>query len=162
MKVVSDASFLIALAGLDRLSLLQERFPDGIMVPPSVWREVVEQGGNRAGAESVKKSLWIQVESVDDRNFVRFLNATLDEGEAEAIALARERCADVVLLDEKAARHAAAQLGLRVLGVVGLLVWARQSRRLENLREELDRLRNKVGFYLHPSVLESALHEAGE
>ena len=84
MKVVADASLLIALSSLSRLSLLKDRFPEGIMIPPSVWREVVEQGHGRPGAEAVRTADWIRVEEVVESDYARLLDTTLDEGEAEA------------------------------------------------------------------------------
>ena len=162
MIAVADASVLIALSSLGRIELLRERFPEGLVVPPAVWREVVEEGQGRAGAETVRTADWIRLEQAADRDYIGLLSSTLDQGEAEAIALAHERHADCVLLDEKAARLAAKQLGLRVLGAVGVLIWARRSGRLLNLSEELRRLREDVGFRLSDSVVQQALRHAGE
>ena len=52
--VVSDSSTLIHLAAIGRLALLKE-FYGCIVVPPAVWREVVEQGGGRVGAVEVEQ-----------------------------------------------------------------------------------------------------------
>ena len=41
---MANSSVLIALAVIDQLALLAERFVDGILVPEAVWREVVETG----------------------------------------------------------------------------------------------------------------------
>ena len=162
MIVIADASPLIALSSLGCLSLLYERFPDGVTVPPAVWKEVVEEGRGRSGADAVRGADWIRVQDVGDRDYIGLLQSSLDEGEAEAIALAHERHADVVLLDERAARIAAEQLGLRVLGVVGVLIWARRSGRVKSLRQELARLRDDLGFRLSERVAEMALQQVGE
>ncbi len=50
MIVVADASVFIGLSSIGQLSLLSERFPDGVLIAPAVWREVVEQGRERPGA----------------------------------------------------------------------------------------------------------------
>ena len=50
--VVSDSSTLIRLSVIGRLHLLREFFQLGT-VPPAVWREVVEKGQRRAGANEV-------------------------------------------------------------------------------------------------------------
>ena len=50
-----------------RLSLLKE-FYGHITVPPAVWREVVEHGGNRAGAmevEQARQTGWSEVSAPD-------------------------------------------------------------------------------------------------
>ena len=98
---------LIALGGLGRIELLVQRFPGGISVPLAVWREVVETGRGRPGANAVATASWISVEAVRDASRARIFALTLDEGESEALALAVEKSADVVLLDEKDARQMA-------------------------------------------------------
>lgn len=162
MKVVANSSVLIALSAIGRLSLLLERFPDGLLIPDAVWREVVETGRGRPGAPEVREASWIQRRAVRDWDYVRLLCTELDAGEAEAIALARQEQADVVLLDEKEARRVARRLGMRVLGTVGLLIWARQQGLIQNLREELQTLQERGGFRLSQEIYLAALREVGE
>lgn len=126
MKVISNASVLIGLGSIGMLLLLRERFPEGILVPEAVWREVVDEGAERPGAREVSAANWIKIQKVNDDGMVRLLRAELDEGEAEAIALAYEMSADVVLLDERDARRAAIRMGLKVLGTVGILLWGKK------------------------------------
>lgn len=86
MKAVSNSSVLIALSVIDQLTLLERRFPEGVIVPEAVWREVVEQGAGRAGAQEVAAAAWLTVHKVRDTDFVNLLRGDLDEGEAAAIA----------------------------------------------------------------------------
>ena len=79
-----------------------------------------------------------------------------------AIALAHEIGAEVVLLDERDARRAAKQLGLRVLGTIGILMWGRRVGRLASLREALDALRAQARFRISRTLYEEALEEVGE
>lgn len=162
MKAVANSSVLIALSTIGRLSLLRERFPDGLLIPDAVWQEVVETGRGRPGALEVGGARWIQRHTVRDRDYVQLLCAALDTGEAEAIALARQEQADVVLLDEKEARQVARRLGMRVLGTVGLLIWARQQELIPSLREELQALQEQGGFWLGRETYLAALREGGE
>ncbi len=162
MKVVANSSVLIALAAIGRLSLLARRFPDGIVIPQAVWREVVENGEGKPGAQAVSEAEWIERRAVRDRDLVVLLLESLDEGEAEAIALSREIGTPLVLLDEKDARRVARRLGLRVLGTVGLLIWAKREGLIIHLKEELDRLRREGGFRLSQEVYEEALREVHE
>ena len=69
-----------------------------------------------------------------------------DYGEAEVIALALEKKTDLVLLDEKEAREVAERLGFRVLGTVGLLIWAKREGLIKSVQENLDALREEAGF----------------
>jgi predicted nucleic acid-binding protein len=128
------------------LALLHDKYPDGVLIPVAVWREVVEQGEKRAGARKVDQADWITVHDVKNREMVQIL----------------EEKADVVLLDERDARRAAKQLGLRVLGTVGVLVWAKQGGKIASLRENLDKLKNMAKFRISQTLYDRALGEVGE
>ena len=162
MRVVSNASVLIGLSSIGMLFLLRERFPEGIFVPEAVWREVVDEGGDRPGAQEVSATDWIKVQKVSDKGLVRVLQAELDEGEAEAIVLAHEIRSKVVLLDERDARQTARRMDLAVLGTLGILVWAKRAGKLESLRAQLDALRSRGKFRFSDGLYERALREAGE
>ena len=162
MKVISNASVLIGLSPIGMLLLLRERFPEGILVPEAVWREVVDEGAERPGAREVSAANWIKVQKVKDKRMVGLLRAELDEGEAEAIALAHEVGADVVLLDERDARRAAMRMGRKVLGTVGILVWGKQTGKLVSLREQLDAMRSQGKFRISQRLYDRVLREAGE
>ena len=151
MKAVANSSVLIALSAIGQLELLAHRFPEGILIPQAVWREVVETGQGQPGAAQVESVSWITVSAVQDENLVSLLRMELDEGEAEAI-----------LLDEKDARRAARRLGLAVLGTVGVLIWARRAGFIGSLREQLRALQTQGGFRLSQSVYEEALRAVAE
>jgi len=162
MKAVADSSVLISLSAIGQHSLLLRRFPSGILIPKAVWQEVVESGQERSGAGEIASAEWISVGEVTDRSFVSLLRGDLDQGEAEAIALARQERLSIVLLDEKHARRVAQQLELQVLGTVGVLLWARRVGLIASLREQLDALQTRGGFHLSIAVVQDALRTAGE
>jgi len=104
--VISDASILIHLGNIGWLGLLEEFFGQ-VVVPRAVWKEVVDLGEGRLGAIEVQKcesSGWMTVEAPCDTAFVRALSRDLDGGEAEVIALAVERKAALILVDETEAK----------------------------------------------------------
>lgn len=80
MKVISNSSVLIALSGIRRLELLERRFPEGLIIPDAVWREVVETGHNRVGAKMVSDAGWIERRQVQNRAIVTAFETTLDQG----------------------------------------------------------------------------------
>ena len=162
MKAISNSSILIALSRIERLELLHLRFPEGILVPQAVWREVVETGSGRPGAEEVASVSWVTVRPVGNKALVSLLRLGLDEGEAEAIALSLEEPAEAILLDEKNARRTAKRLGLAILGTVGILIWAKRTGAIPNLRAELDVLQSKGNFRLSKSVYQQAISAVGE
>jgi len=162
LRVVANSSVLIALSAIGRLTLLSQRFPQGVLIPQAVWQEVVETGKGKPGSEEVSSVSWITVHEVRDKGLVALLCAEVDEGEAEAVALARERQIPVVLLDEKDARRVAQRLSLQVLGTVGILIWARRVGAVVSLRDQLDSLQSRGKFRLSESVYQEALRSVGE
>lgn len=78
------------------------------------------------------------------------------------IALALELRADVALLDERDGRRLAQRLGLRVLGVVGVLLEAKTQGAIAHVRLYLDGLRSAAGFYVDDALYAEALRLAGE
>ena len=162
MKVVSNSSILIGLSAIGRLDLLQQRFPKGIIVPGAVWNEVVETGLGLPGAEQVSQAEWILRQHVQNSVLALSLQASLDQGEAEVIALGQEIGANLLLLDEKSARNIAVRLNYSALGTVGVLIWPRRSGFVPNLSHELDLLQQKGGFRISKDVFEYALKQVGE
>jgi hypothetical protein len=160
MPVVSNTSPILNLALIDRLSLIQEQFGK-VSITQAVLKELrVEE--NLPGSKLMKNALesgWIQVEEVHDSPILRILNRDLDKGEAEAIALALELKAELILLDEREARIAAKNLELRITGVLGILLRAWHQKRIPSLQHELKMLRNEAGFrianHLYDKILQN-------
>jgi predicted nucleic acid-binding protein len=92
---------------------------------------------------------------------IQILNASLGAGESEALALALEMRAGVVLIDDKAARRLAAVLGLQYIGVLGLLLKAKEAGLISAIRPRLDALR-RLPFHIGSVLYESVLRDAGE
>jgi predicted nucleic acid-binding protein len=85
----------------------------------------------------------------------------LDRGEAEVLALANERSARLVIIDERKARRYAQRLGLPLTGVVGVLLAARHNGLIPALAPLIDQLLQE-GLFLAPELVEKALELAGE
>lgn len=160
MIVVSDASPLIALQGIDCLDLLPALY-QRVAVPERVWQEI-EEGATVAHRNELAKAHWIDRRSVGESQMVEELQASLDRGEAEAIALALELHANLLLMDERMGRSAATRLGLHVIGVLGILVEAKHRGLVPLLAPLIARLREEVGFRLAPAVVERVLRDVGE
>lgn len=102
MRAISNSSVLIALSSIGQLSVLMQRFPDGILIPQAVWYEVVETGAGQTGATEVAagSNVWLTVQEVKNKALISLLQQDLDQGKAEAIALSLEQSSEA-LLDEK-------------------------------------------------------------
>jgi predicted nucleic acid-binding protein len=92
----------------------------------------------------------------------RLLSTGLDRGEAEAIALAVELPADWILLDETDGRSAASRAGLRVTGILGVLLRAKQRGEISLLKPELTALRTQARFFISTRLENEVLQMAGE
>lgn len=163
-RAVSNSSTVIHLAVLGHMRLLQD-FYEQVLIPPAVWKEVVEEGQGRAGVREVEeaaRSGWLKVMAPTNELLVRLLKRDLDKGEAEAIALALEQKAEIALLDESDARGVADVYGLRKTGIVGLLIRAKNEGKIGSLRNELDRLRQDAGFWVRDDLYRIALEAVGE
>jgi predicted nucleic acid-binding protein len=145
--IVTDSTCLIALERLGRLDVLPALF-EPVYAPPEVAREF--------GTPLP----WLEVVELADPDRVLFLSASVDAGEAEAIALAKERGLKVIL-DDLRARRLARRVGLEVLGTLGMLVRAKREGILEALRPLLDHLEG-FGFHMTPELKEEALRLVGE
>jgi predicted nucleic acid-binding protein len=160
VTVVVDSSALITLARIGRLELLH-RIADVIHVPTAVFEEVVQKGAGRPGSGEVAQSLWIRRRNVRDVASVDRLRARVGRGEAEAIVLAKELGADILVIDDAAARRLAESEGQRVIGLPGLLVFAKYQGVILEIRPILDEIL-AAGFFLDDSRYQSLLRQAGE
>ena len=161
MIVVSDSSPLIALADVGQLRLLRELFST-VLIPEAVYQEIVLAGAGRTSAEAIQTTAWIEQRGVTNKRLADVLKLELDAGEAEAIALALESGATLMLLDERRGRQRAVRLGLRVTGVLGVLVEAKHQRLLPAVRPVLDALRHQAGFWIGDDLYRRVLDLAGE
>ena len=160
-SAVADATPLIVLARVGRLDLLGRVF-SRVLVPPLVWSEVAGAPG-RPGAAELRAAPWAQRTRVRSTALLRELRAELgaEAGEAEAVALARQRGLRV-LLDDDAAVRAARPRGLRVIRLPYLLYVAHSHGLLRtSLRTVFDEAQT-AGFHLPSEVRIDLLRRSGE
>ena len=159
-SVVSNSSPLINLARIERFGLLRH-FYGAIVIPSAVYAEVVTRGNERDGSQDVRAAGWIRQQSPQDPLAVDALAAELDRGEASAIILARELNAEYLLIDEIRGRRIAENLGISVIGTLGILARAKREKIIANMKDELDRLRLR-GTWIHPRLYHDVLLMVGE
>jgi len=132
------------------------------LIPQAVWDEIVVEGEGRPGADEVRGSGWIRCEPVSNLHLARILRRELGAGEAEAIALAVERNADLLIIDERLGREVASYLGLNVIGVIGVLVEAKHKGIIRSVKVYLDKLRELAGFRISDALYNRVLRDEGE
>jgi len=159
--IVSDSSPLISLARIGKLNILHRLYGE-LLIPQAVWNEVAVRGVGQAGVEEIKSAAWIKTAAVSNDELVRALQRDLDAGEAEAIALALEKKADLLLMDERLGRDAAQYFGIRCVGVLGILIEAKHKGEIKAIKPILDMLRNRAGYRVSLELYRRALHDAEE
>ena len=158
MIVISDTSPITNLAAIGQLDLLRELF-GRVLIAESVIREL-RQGTGHPGLE-VTQYDWVEIRSAADRAQVEEFERTLDEGEAETIALAIEVHADWTLIDERLGRAIAEQHGLKVIGVLGVLVRAKRTGLISAIKPLVEQLEHN-GFRMDASLVSRILEQVNE
>lgn len=161
MIVVSDTSPIINMAAIGHLELLRKLYK-GLVIPQAVYHETTVKGLGQVGAQEIEKSKWIEVEEIPDKNLTEALKLELDEGEAEAIALAIGIKADLLLIDERRGRKIADRFGLKYIGLLGAIIEAKHKNLIPNVRSLLDSLISKAGFWIDQELYNRVLQAAGE
>lgn len=123
MIVVSDTTPIISLLKIDRLDLLQSNFGE-VLIPKAVYEELTQDDQFENEAKLIIRCPYVKIAQITNYDSVKSLQSRtgLDLGESEAIILADERNADLILMDEAAGRRIAKQLGKNLMGLIGLLI----------------------------------------
>lgn len=156
MIVIADTTPLRHLAAIGQVELLRQMY-GFITVPSAVWLEMSVE----ATPLSVKSWIgsapaWIGVKKTSVSSPASPEMAALDRGEREAIALALELNANLLLMDDRDGRTTALALGLPVVGTLGVLERADALQMISDLPRVLQELRAS-GFYLSDSLYEILL-----
>jgi hypothetical protein len=147
--VVSNTGPLIALASIGQFDLLRRLFGK-ILFPPAVRAEVQDE----TSVAALTAADWIVVQPAQDLLAVQLLREELDAGESEAIILARELDAELVLIDERAARRKARGIGLQTVGTLGVLLMAKDKIAPAHLAEAIHlRSAKTAGIESRPCVI---------
>jgi len=151
MIVVSDTGPLIALAKADQLPLLKQLFGK-INIPPAVHRELLAKSEPEAGRLDRALLDFVIVTSLPSfPQEVEAAIARLGPGEGQAIALAYAQEA-LLLIDDRQGRNVARHLGLRVSGVVGVLILAKEAGLVAAVRPLLEEIRQQ-GYWLSDELV---------
>jgi hypothetical protein len=161
MIVISDTSPFIALLNINKIEILHTLYGK-IIIPNRVREELFRNKFNQKAILELIGKEYLQVFELTDRILYHSLIQYLDSGESEAIALAVELNADLLLIDEKKGRLEAEKQGLKVIGTLGILIDAKRKDLISNLTDTIEELKSKIGFRLHPSLIEKVKLMVGE
>lgn len=156
MIVVSDTSALSNLALVDHLWLLEAIYQT-VIIPEVVASELA--AASNPTISSMLQLSWIQTQSLTNSQLADQLQQErgLDAGEANAIALALELQADDLLIDERLGRQEARRLGLSIIGILGILLIAKQRNLIPQVQPVMDALINQAGFRVSSQLYQRVL-----
>lgn len=158
-ELVCDTSALQYLHQLGKLELV-DYLVDGVVVPPAVVQEL--EDGRDAGVDlpRVREIEWIEIRHPAGECDAPLVT-DMGPGETEVLMLTIEQSATVALLDDKLPRDVARRLGLKFTGTLGLLLDAKKSGLIAEVRPLLDGL-DELGFHVSPQTRQTILRRAGE
>jgi predicted nucleic acid-binding protein len=159
--VVSDTSPLRGLLSIGKLDLLKSLF-DRVLIPNAVFEELSRIKALNVDINSILNYDWIQIKDIREKDKLITLSKYLDQGESEAILLAKESKCDLILMDESRGRKIAKSLNLEVLGLIGILVLAKQKGFLNEIKSILYDLRENYGFWIKEEFLSIILKSVNE
>ena len=161
MLIVSNTSPLGNLAVIGEISLLQQIYPK-MLIPSIVHIELMSLPEIQPTIATLVITGWLEIQTPKNLQLIQSLEQTLDPGEAAAISLASELNADRLLIDERLGRRIATQYGLKVRGILGILVNAKEEGLIPAAKPLLDRLVNEAGFRVSQALYIRTLQESGE
>ena len=158
-KVIVNSTPLITLSKINRLELLKELYGE-ITIPEAVFHEVTAKN------DGIKRKLlesgaWVHVQQISDDSDKRMYKAKLHDGEVEVMILAQEVKADLVIIDDNAARKTAIYLGLPLTGTIGVLLRAKEKGMIPRVMPLVENLEQN-GMYVSPQLkawVRSQAHE---
>ena len=145
---VSDTSSLIALVNIGEIEILKTIYHNVVITP-----EIAEEFG-------LEIPDWIKIERANDETKMR-LNLDLDKGESSGIALALENESSLLIIDEKKGRGIAKELGIRIIGILGVIIKAKEMGLVNQIRPLIEKL-EKAGFRMSKKLKSKIMTRVGE
>jgi len=117
-SIISDTTTLIILGKINRYDLLENIF-DKIYLPTEVTKEISIKADGIY--EKIRNNQLFEIKEITDIALFSLINGILDRGESQAIVLAKELNL-ILLIDEKKGRKIAKNMGLNIIGLLGILI----------------------------------------
>jgi predicted nucleic acid-binding protein len=157
--VVSDTSPIRALDFLGQLPLLKVLF-DKVLVPPAVQNELRSPPAQFTAVDLTQFD-YFEIRAPQNIQQVQQFLRVLDRGESEALALALETNAQIILMDELKGRKTAEQHGVVALGTLGILLRAKSRGLIAEVGPLIEKL-DELEFFMTAELKAHVLRLAGE
>ncbi len=147
--IISDTSCLILLEKIGELELLHNVFGEIL-----VTQEIVDEYG-------LTLPEWVFVQNPTDKNYQKILEATVDKGEASAIALAVELVDCLLVIDDLKGRNLATAIGIKITGTLGVILEAKLSGKIDSVKSLLKKIK-QTDFHFSVEIEKKILAKADE
>ena len=161
MTIVSNTSPISNLAKVRHLNLLEQLYGT-VLIPTAVYQELVDERAGETVIRAVQSATWLLRQQVQNRELVNVLRNFLNLGEAEAIALALEVNATRLLIDERLGRQVAVERGLKITGLFGILLIAKQQGLITAVKPVMDDLIAQANFRVSSQLYADVLRAVSE
>ena len=155
-KVIVNTTPMIMLTDVGQFDLLRKLYGE-IIIPRAVLEEIKSQPAKRLTASSD----WIKIGKVANKDDRGLFRARLHAGEVEVMLLAQEQNADLVIMDDNAAKKTAKFMGLKVTGSLGVLLRAKREGHIQEIKPII-RAMAADGFYIDEKTKRYVLDAAKE
>jgi uncharacterized protein len=161
--IVSDTSPISNLVIVNHIHLLPSLFGT-VVIPEAVSDELLANGVEHPVAQVLQQSDWLKIYAVGNPQQVKALehDRNLDLGEASAIVLALELNATQLLIDERLGRTEAKRQGLKITGILGVLLAAKRQTLIPAVRPVMDLLIQQANFRISGQLYDEILLLAKE
>ncbi len=154
-KAVANTSSILFLAKLNRFDLLRNKFSE-ILIPKQVIEEIFEK--NNPENLIITKELEDFLKETEIEKIREF---GIGKGEQAALSLCIEKKIKIFISDDKKARKFARSIGIETIGMVGILLWNMQNKKIK--REEFNSLLEeliKKGYYISSGIYKKLKEES--
>ncbi len=159
--IISNTTPLINFSAICRLDILEKLFGK-ICIPSAVDKELFVKGESYPNISELRKATFIETLEISNVSLCKALKKDLDDGEAEAIALALEKNGKLLLMDEISGREIAESYLLRFTGSIGCIVEAKKLGIISSVKPVLDKMQIKARFWINPKLYQRVLDDNHE
>lgn len=131
------------------------------MIPHAVYRELSEKQESVCKKQVDASLDWIHVEEIENQMAKSMFKTQLHDGEVEVMILAKERDADIVIIDDANAKKHAKYLKLPVTGTLGVLIKAKKQGYISELKPIIQEMVNK-NIYISEKLVQLCLEMVNE
>ena len=159
-KVIVNTTPLIALCHVGQMDLLKKMY-DEISIPEAVYKELADKKESICKKQVDASLDWIHVEKIENQMAKSMFKTQLHDGEVEVMILAKEKSADIVIIDDANAKKHAKYLKLPVTGTLGVLIKAKRQGYINELKPIIQEMIDK-NIYISEKLMKLCLEQVNE